>query len=754
MSGQTQNGNNALLKATTTRRNFLKVSASAAGGLSLSLSLPGCSVLDKKGLDDAGRWQANAWLEISPDSRVSFTLDRVEMGQGTYTGLTTLLAEELDVPPVQIKVVFAPVATVYRNPDYGMQLTGGSNSLSSSWQQIREAGASVRMMLLAAAAEALQVPVSDLKTDRGFVVHEGRAKRLNYGSLAKLASKQAVPANPALKKPSEYRYIGKLNKRLDSHLKVTGSAVYGIDINEQTPGVDGLRYAVVSRSPWIGGRIKRHNGQALEGKFGVEKVVNISSGVAIVAKRYWQARKAQEKLTIEWLRENDQPINTEAVFDFYRQQGKADEGDSVRSEGHIDSAIENAHKVLEVEYRAPFLAHATMEPMNCTAHVRQDRADIWTSTQAPDLARVVVAKVSDVSLSDVHIHNQFIGGGFGRRLTQDFVGEAAEISYLAGGAIKLVWSREEDTQNDFYRPATLHTLRAALDENGRPIGWDHQIISPKIIDWYVWDAAPAMFPWAPKFMYSMLGHTGLMTEGTPITPADTSAYEGAQDLPYSIPAIEVRHTKADAGVPISYWRSVGHSHNAFVVEGFIDELAHEAGQDSYQFRRSMLASSPRLRNVLDRVATQGQWGRQMESGVFQGIAAHKSFGSYVAELVEIKIEHGEIRVLKVVCAVDCGLVVNPDIVTMQMESGIIFGITAALYGEITIEDGHIQQSNFDDYRLLRMNQSPEIETIIVDSEAHPRGVGEPGVPPAAPAIANALFKATGKRHRRLPLKLS
>jgi len=740
---------NQIQALNSTRRRFLQVSLSAAGGLSLGLTLPGCAAFRENTINDEGSWSVNSWLEITPDNRIIFTLDRVEMGQGTYTGLSTLLAEELDVNPNNIEVVFAGANQSYRNPDYGLQLTGGSNSLSSSWQQIREAGASARALLLLAAADALKVPKDYLKTENAFVVHAGSGKRLSYGSLAKLASKQDIPSDLNLKASSEYRYIGKQNKRLDSQQKVNGTAVYGIDVD-----IDGMRYAVVSRAPWIGATLKSHNGVEVEALAGVEKVLEIESGVAIVAESYWKARKAQKKLELQWQRDEDAPLNSEDITALYRQQALDDEGSSKRSEGDVDAAFEVANKVLEFEFEAPFLAHATMEPMNCTAHVQNGKADIWTGTQAPDIAQVAVAKVTDVSLSDVTIHNQFLGGGFGRRLTQDFVAEAAEISYKAGGVIKLVWSREEDTQHDVYRPAALHKMRAAIDKQGLPIAWDHHIVAPEIMDWYVWDASPAMFPWAPKFMYPMFGRVGLLTAGlTPATPADTSAIEGAEDLPYSIPSIEVRHTKADAGIPISYWRSVGHSHNAFVVESFIDELAHEAGQDAFEFRRAFLKNSPRLLNVLELASKKGQWGRTLESGVHQGIAVHKSFNSYAAQLVEIKIVGNEVKVLKVVCAIDCGLVVNPDIVTMQMESGIIFGITAALYGEITYKDGQVQQSNFHDYPILRMNQSPEIETIIVASKESPTGVGEPGVPPVAPAIANAMFKATGKRYRRLPLKL-
>ncbi len=732
-----------------TRRQLLSSTVTATGAWSLGLSLTACGVFQRQAVDGAGNWKADAWLEIQPDNTILFTLDRVEMGQGTYTGLTTLLAEELGAEPEQIEVKFAPAAKEYRNPDYGMQLTGGSNSLSTSWWPLRHTGAAAREMLLAAAAEVFQVPSVYLRAESGHIVHPASGKKLSFGSLIRLAAKQDVPDEPSLTSADKFKYIGKPGKRLDSLQKVKGSAVYGIDSN-----VAGSRYAVVTRSPYIGASLKSSNADEIAQLDTVEQVVEIKTGVAIVATSYWAARQAQQKLETEWAREAEAPKNTQQVFELYKRRADEDEGDSIRSDGDLEKTIKNSNKVLEREYEAPFLAHATMEPMNCTAHVQKDRADIWTSTQAPDLAQVVVAKVTDLSLDEVFIHNQFIGGGFGRRLTQDFIGEAAEISYKTGLPIKLVWSREEDTQNDLYRPASYHRIRASFDSAGQLSGWDHQIVCPKIMDWYVWDAAPAMFPWAPKFMYKMLGHAGLMTEGTPMTPADRSPYEGAENLPYDIPAVEVRHTKADAGVPVTFWRSVGHSHNAFVTEGFIDELAHEAGQDTYAFRAGLLSNSPRLKRVLDLAAEKGAWGRTTEEGVFQGIAAHISFGTYVAQLVELKIEHGEIKVSKVVCAVDCGTVVNPDIVRMQMESGVIFGITAALYGEITIENGQIQQSNFHDYQLLRMNQCPVIETHIVDSDASPTGVGEPGLPPVAPAMASAVFAATGKRLRRLPLRLA
>ena len=733
----------------TSRRNFIKASLSASGSLSLAIALPGCQSLHSHKLQDDGAWEANAWLEITPDNQLIFTLDRVEMGQGTYTGLTTLIAEELDTRPEDFEIRFAPADTAYRNKDYGLQLTGGSNSLSSSWQALRETGALAKLMLIQAASEVLQVPEEHLKIEDKHIVHIASNKRLSFGSLAAIASKQALPSTIPLKSKAEFKYIGKQSQRLDSRLKVNGTAQYGIDID-----IPGMRYAVVSRAPFFGAELINHNGQEVERLSGVERIVQIQSGIAIVAQSYWQARKAQQQLKIDWSLPEKSPKTMVDVFSLYQQAAAQDKGDSKRSEGNIDQAFEHAAKVIESEFTTPFLAHATMEPMNCTAHVQTDKVDIWTSTQAPDVAAVAAAKVTEVGLSDIHIHNQFIGGGFGRRLSQDFVAEAAEISAKAGGVIKLIWSREEDTQHDLYRPASLHKLKVALDENRQPIGWAHQIVAPNIMDWYIWDASPAMFPWSPKFMYSTLGKVGLLTAGTPVTPADTSAYEGADDIPYGIPAIEVRHTKADAGIPVSYWRSVGHSHTAFAVESMISELAEHANMDEFKFRQQYLQSAPRALAVLKKVAKIGKWGRPNQADIYQGIAVHKSFGSYVAELVDLKIENGEIILLKVCCVIDCGLVVNPDIVRMQMESCIIFGATAALYGEITFENSKVKQSNFHDYPLMRMNQTPEIEVYIMESEEPATGVGEPGLPPLAPAIASALFKASGKRYRSLPFKLT
>ncbi|GLQ32411.1 xanthine dehydrogenase family protein molybdopterin-binding subunit [Litoribrevibacter albus] len=732
-----------------TRRDFMKVSALAGGGLVVATSLLACSnKLVKDQQTGLSNWTPDAWLKLFSDGTVEFTLDRVEMGQGTYTGITTLLAEELDLQPDAIKVVFAPASTEYRNPDYGLQLTGGSNSISSSWQPIRETGASVRYLMKRAAARVWQIEVDLCDTDNGRVTRKGTNQSLSYAELLTVAAKESLPWSIPLKSVNEFKYIGKQSKRLDSPLKSTGKANFGIDTK-----IDGMAYASVVRSPVIGGRVKSFDASNALSSAGVVDVVEIQTGVAVVADSYWRAKKAATQLNIVWDEGSNADLSTAKVFDTYRSALAEDEGDSRRDVGNFSAIQSSGVKRLNVEYAAPFLAHATMEPQNCVAQVTKGRCDIWAPTQAPDVSQIAVAKATDLSLDQIFIHTTFIGGGFGRRLTQDFVAEAAEISAKTQRPIKLVWSREEDTQHDLYRPASLHQLEAVISDQGDLVGWQHRIACPKILSWYVWDAAPAQFPWAPKFMYNTLAKTGLAGEGV-LAPEDHSPFEGAESYPYQVPNIDVRYTHADAGVPVSYWRSVGHSQNAFVVEGFMNEVADASGKDPYEFRRQLLQSQPRALTVLDRVVDISRWKSKPAQGTYRGLAIHQSFGSWVAQVVEVSVQGTQYQVEKVYCVVDCGLVVNPEIVQSQMESGIIFALTAAKYGRIDIEQGRVKQSNFHDYQILRMNETPEIEVDIVPSAESPTGVGEPGVPPLAPALADALFKATGQRLRQLPLELA
>lgn len=730
---------------TMNRRNFLKVTAGTSGGLVLSLSLPGCAGIQTGYDEKNGDWKPDAWLELTTDDQVYFTLARVEMGQGTYTGLTTLIAEELEVAPASIQPRFAPVAAEYRNPLFKLQLTGGSTSMATSWQPLRVAGASARIMLVNAAASVWEVSPADCRAADGRVMHPNGNDSLPYGRLVELAAKQNVPDDPVLKPRKEWKYIGKSRGRLDAEAKSTGAPIYGIDVE-----LEGMVYAVVTRPPRYGARVRSFDDSEARKLPGVLDIFEIERGVAVVADKYWRARKAQDALTIEWDNSDALALSNDQVFSSYHKAADEDPGESERSEGDYDHAVKSAERLVEASYEQPYLAHATLEPMNATAWYRNSAIEVWAPTQAPDLGRIAAARVTDLSPDDVTIHTTFLGGGFGRRLTNDYIEEASAVAFRVGKPVKLIWSREEDTRHDLYRPAMLHRMQASVSGD-QVTGWHHQIVGPQILDWYVRNAAPAQYPWAPKFLYNTLGRVGLMAEGI-ATPKDHSAIEGAIEYPYRVPNLDIRHTHTDPGVPVSWWRSVGFSHNGFAVETFMDELANELGQDPYQFRRSLIDHEPRHLEVLDRAVRLAQWGDSAPDGRARGIALFRSFGTYVAQVVEASVEAGEIRVHKVVCAVDCGRVVNPDIVRDQIEGGVIFGLTAALYGDITFKDGQVQQSNFHDYPLMRHDQRPEVVVDIVDSDEQPTGVGEPGVPPVIPALGNALFALTGKRQRRLPLK--
>ncbi|OZG72607.1 isoquinoline 1-oxidoreductase [Hahella sp. CCB-MM4] len=730
----------ALNQVSLNRRDFFKVSTSAAGGLMIALNLPGCASVPAGSKEDSLR--PNAWLEITTDNRVIFTLDRVEMGQGTYTGMCTLLAEELDVNPESIEVVFAPVDEAYKHPEYGLQMTGGSSSMRVMSPLIREAGAVGRAMLVAAAAQVWEVSASDVQTRDGKCL-DGQGRSMAYGELAELAGHQKMPDSVPLKVAGQFKYIGKYNKRLDAKAKSFGTAEFGIDT--QLPG---MVYAVISRPPMVGGVVKSFDASDAAAMPGVIKVVQVPRGVAVIAEQYWQARQAQLKLKTVFEAGDIGKPSDDDVFSLYAEALEKG-GSKEREEGDVALAITQATKTLTAEYHAPFLSHSPMEPMNCTAWVRDGRCDVYASTQVPDIARAVAKRESGLGMSDIQVHSTFIGGGFGRRLTQEFVAEAVSIAVHIDRPVKLIWSREEDTRHGVFRPAALHRLTAALDENNQVSAWKHEIACPRILDHYAKDAAGAIVPgWAPQFMVKVGAKLAALTT------ADSSPTEGAVELPYVIPNIEVSHAQADAGIPVSFWRSVGHSHTAFAVESFIDELALQSGGDEVAFRLKLLADRPRDVGVLKAAAAKIDWSKPPAKGVFRGVAVHESFMTHAAQIVELSVKNNQIQVHKVVCAVDCGQVVNPDMVEAQVESAVIFGLSAALYGQISFQDGEVQQSNFHDYRVMRMNETPEIEVVIVPSQESSSGIGEPGVPPIAPAVANAVFRATGKRIRKLPIVLS
>lgn len=748
----------------TSRRDFLKATAISGGGLMISIALPGCSTLKNGGITQVGKeqqWNSNAWLRIDSDNSIHFVLDRVEMGQGTYTGMTSLLAEELEVDPEKIDISFAEVDSVYRNTIYGIQITGGSTSVASSWQIIREAGAATRMMLIKAAANTWGIKEADCHAENGTIInksigHEQFKQEITFGHLATIAATYSVPNDIPLKDKADFKVIGKYNKRLDAVKKATGSADYGIDTD-----LPGMKYAVFTRAGRWDSQIKNFDASKIQNLPGIEQVFAVNQpsavGIAIVAKTYWQARKAQQQLKVEWQDSKLEGVNDDTIFAQYKNDLEQDSGKNVRSVGDIEDALESADKTLSAEFHMPFLAHSTLEPQNCVAWAKEDSMEIWAPTQSPDMAQVAAAKATDYALADIKVNTTFIGGGFGRRINQDFVAEAAAISEISKQPIKLIWSREEDTQRDWYRPSSYHKLTASIDKAGKISGWDHKMAGSGVFDYFVGEAAPAQYPFAPKFMFNMLESVGKAGEGI-IAPADASIFEGAEALPYDFDSINVDYKKSDSGILVGNWRSVGFSHNGFITESFLEQLIKhpsqkQISQDSYQARYDLLKDHPRAQGVLKLAAEKANWGQALP-GCTQGIAIHKSFGTWVAEVADVQVENNQIKVKRVVCAVDCGQVVNPDIVIAQMEGGINFALTAALYGEINIKEGIPQQTNFHDSQLLRMNEAPKIDVHIVDSNESPTGVGEPGVPPLAAAVANAITEKTGQYFYKLPLKLN
>ena len=741
------------MSISTSRRNFLKASATGTGGLMVAMALPGCATLKNGGLHEQNGqevWNANAWLRIDSDNSIHFILDRVEMGQGTYTGITTLVAEELNVDPDTINVTFAGADPVYRNTIYNLQVTGASNSITSSWGIIREAGAAARMMLTQAAADTWNIPVSECRADNAQVTNLNTQKQIPYGDLVAIAATYSVPSDIPLKKPSEYRVIGKYNKRLDALQKSTGTAAYGIDTD-----LPGMVYAVLTRSGRWDSEIVSFNGEEVKKLPGVIDVFAIDEiaarGVAVVAKTYWQARKAQQQLQVEWNNSELVGVSDDTIFAQYQSDMEDDSGKNVREVGDVSEAIGNAEKTITAEFRMPFLAHATLEPQNCTAHATEDGLEIWAPTQSADMAQVAAAKASSYSRDDIKINTTYIGGGFGRRINQDFVAEAAAIADKVRLPVKLIWSREEDTRRDWYRPSSYHKLTASFDEHNNVTGWQHQMAGSGVYDYFIGDAAAAQYSFAPKFMFGMLESVGKVGEGI-LGPADSSIYEGAEDIPYDFSNIGVDYKKSDSGILVGNWRSVGFSHNGFIVETFVDRIVREQNADPYEFRMNLLKDHPRAQKVLKTAAENASWGNPLP-GCTQGIALMKSFHTWVAQVADVEVSGDQIKVKRVVCAVDCGQIVNPDMVITQMQSGINFALTATLYGEITIKDGVPQQTNFHDYQLLRMNEAPEIDVHLIESEESPTGVGEPGVPPLAAAVANAVTKKTGQVFDRLPLKL-
>jgi len=705
------------------RRRLLQVGAAAGGGLMLSLSLPFPSHRAEAAVAD--EFAPNAFIRIGSDGRIILIMPYVEMGQGTYTSIPMLIAEELDVNLKQVQLEHAPPnEKLYANPLLGVQATGGSDALRGAWKPLREAGATARIMLVAAAAKRWDVDPKSCRAQDGEVAHVPTGRRLKYGELAAEAAKMPVPAGVTLKAPEDFKLIGTPAKRLDAPAKVNGTAVFGIDVHP--PGV---KVATLVQSPVFGGRVKNLDDTAAKAVKGVRQIVRLDDAISVVADHMGAAKKGLAALNIEW---DDGPHAKLTTADVARELEQATLGSGAVAQniGDADKALASVTTKIEAIYQAPFLAHATMEPMNCTVHFRKDACEIWIGSQAVARVQAMAAKAAGLPPEKVIVHNHLIGGGFGRRLEADGAVRAVEIAKHVDGPVKVVWTREEDIQHDMYRPYWFDRLSAGLDEQGRPVVWKNRFAGSSVIA-----------RWLPPGFKDGL---------------DPDSTEGAIDLVYDLPNFRVEYVRLEPpGIPTAFWRSVGPSHNVFVTESFIDEMAAAAKQDAVAYRRALLDKSPRAKAVLDLAAEKAGWGQALPKGSGRGVSLQFVFGSYLAQVAEVEVsKEGTVRVRRVVCAVDCGTVVNPDTVQAQIQSGIIFGATAALYGEITLKNGRVEQTNFDTYQVLRMNQAPAIEVHIVKSAEPPGGLGESGTSAIVPAIANAIFAATGKRLRKMPVDAS
>jgi isoquinoline 1-oxidoreductase beta subunit len=711
-----------------TRRDFLKISGGAGAGLLLGFYLPMANRLAASPRVAEGKFASNpnAFIRIAPDDTVTIIVHKSEMGQGVYTSLPMLVVEELEADWNKVRVESAPAHPDYYHTKWGpFQGTGASSSVGSTWDQLRRAGATAREMLIAAAAKAWGVPADYCRAEKGYVLHTPSNRRYSFGELADRAAQIPVPEAVLLKNPDEFKIIGKPVKRLDTSEKVTGKAVYGIDVR-----LPGMLTAVIARPPVFGARLKSFAAGPAEAIAGVKYVLPIDGGVAVVADSFWAAKKGCDALTVEWNEGPNAALSTDALRGKYAELAKRP-GLVARRQGNPVESLATAAKRVKAVYEVPYLAHAPMEPLNCVAHVRRDGCDIWTGTQFQTTDQQAACRITGLKPEDVRIHTTLLGGGFGRRANPnaDFVCEAVQVSKAVGQPVKVVWTREDDIRGGYYRPMHYSELAAGLDTDGNPIAWIHRLVGESI-------AKGTPFE-------DLLIHDGI----------DHLSVEGASDHPYAIPNQLVDHHPVDNGVPVLWWRSVGHSFTAFIVESFLDELAAAAGRDPLALRFSLLEGHPRHRAVLKLAAAKAGWGQEVAAGMHQGLAVHKSFGSIVAQVAEVSVaSDGRPRVHRVVCAVDCGIVVNPDTVHAQMESAIVFGLSATLYGAITFKDGRVQQSNFHDYPVLRMNEMPKVEVYIAESGEVPSGVGEIGTPPIAPAVCNAIFAATGKRVRRLPIR--
>lgn len=703
------------------RRKFLKSGVISGGGLVLGFSLPFVNkALARQEGEEKASYPVAAWLQVDEQGKVKFVIPVSEMGQGSQASLAMILADEAGADYHALQVLNPTNNSVFNNPMMGMQLTGGSTSVRAWWVPLREVGATLREMLAASAAKQWKVKVAECTTQDNYAIHKSSGKKLHFKELVSATLDMKPPAKPKLKNKSEYRYIGKPLTRVDTPAKVTGEAVFGMDIV-----LPGMLIATVKQSPAFGGEVDSYNEKAALKIPGVKAVVPVDNGVAVVAINYWQATKGMAALDVKFKGGKTKGQDTDSI-EKQLDDGLADDKNArtVISHGDI-SADDTAKNVYRMKYTAPYLAHTTMEPMNATAHVTDEFCELWLPTQSQSLAVQKAMELTGLHADQVRLHTTYLGGGFGRRAETDFVSQAVTVSEAVEAPVKLIWSREEDVQHDFYRPAAACDFNIAVDNDGYPLSWKNRVCTSSI-----------MTRFAPQWVGDK---------------PDASMTEGVAETPYQLINQLTDVVQIDTGVPVGFWRSVGNSLNCFFMESVLDELAHHAGKDPYQYRRHLLKDSPRALNVLDTAAKAAHWEKPLGKKRGRGIALTNSFGSYVAEVAEVSATADGFKIDRIVCVVDCGLYINPAIIKQQMQSGIIYGLTAALKGKIHFKDGAVVESNFHDYPALQMSEIPEIEVVIIENNEDPGGFGEPGTPPIAPAVANAVFAATGKRYRGLPL---
>ena len=704
------------------RRRLLQRTAWFGGGLVLALAVPGLRAGSRAAAVSSS--QLNAWLRIGSDDSVSILVDRSEMGQGVYTALPTLLAEELELDPSRVRILAAPVGEAYVNALNGGQITGTSNSVPEAWDKLRKAGAQARSMLITAAARRWGVDPSSCHASNGRIT-SASGRTASYGELAEAAARVPVPKEVPLKNPTQFRLVGKPLARLDTPSKVNGSAEYGIDVK-----LPGLLYATIAFCPELGGTLASVDSAAALAMPGVRRVVPTANSVIVVAEHFWQAKKARDALRIVWGTGQNAQLDNAAIWSKLNAAASKPGVSALSSDnvaaalkgGHAGEALKQAAKTFSAVYELPLLAHATMEPMNCTVDLRANGCDVYVGTQAQQLAQAAAAQAAGLKPEQVKVFTTLLGGGFGRRLDVDFVPAAVAASKAVGAPVKLIWTREDDMAHDFYRPPAREAVTAGLDEHGQLSAWRLDIVSPSITSRY---------------------------DPTSKDPFD-SVIEYVQNFPYAVANFDLRYTRQEIGIDVGYWRSVSHTPNCFAIESSIDEIAALASKDPLELRRQLLAGKPRHLQVLKVAAERSAWGH-VPKGHFQGIAFMEGYTSHIAQVAEVSIEPGGLKIHKITCVIDCGQTVNPRIVESQLESGIVYGLSAALWGNVTLRAGQVQQRNFNDYRVLRINELPTLDLHVITSDAKPGGVGEVAVPPVAPSICNAIFAATGRRLRTLPI---